>query len=144
VSLPTPRRGLVVRHAFVWSHEKAAGADEASKDRPCAIVLIMAPDETGGVRVGVVPITHRPPADPDGGIEVPTAVRRQLGLDDSRQWVIYDELNRFIWPGYDMRLIPGRTASYEYGMLPRELYDTIVRGVLGRNRAKKLSVLDRD
>jgi len=74
-----------VRHAFIWSDEKAAGADEASKDRPCAIVLIMTPDERGQVRVGVVPITHSPPTDPEGGIEVPKAVRQQLGLDDAPQ-----------------------------------------------------------
>jgi hypothetical protein len=144
VSLPSPRRGLVVRHAFVWSHEKAAGTDEARKDRPCVIVLMMASDESGQVRGGVVPITHRPPTDPDGGIEVPTSVRRQLGLDDARQWVIYDELNRFVWPGYDLRPVPGQAGSYAYGMLPQDLYDRIVRGVLARNRARKLSVLDRD
>jgi hypothetical protein len=135
---------LVVRHAFVWSHEKAAGTDEARKDRPCVIVLMMASDESGQVRGGVVPITHRPPTDPDGGIEVPTSVRRQLGLDDARQWVIYDELNRFVWPGYDLRPVPGQAGSYAYGMLPQDLYDRIVRGVLARNRARKLSVLDRD
>jgi hypothetical protein len=133
-----------VRHAFVWSHEKAAGTDEARKDRPCVIVLMMASDESGQVRGGVVPITHRPPTDPDGGIEVPTSVRRQLGLDDARQWVIYDELNRFVWPGYDLRPVPGQAGSYAYGMLPQDLYDRIVRGVLARNRARKLSVLDRD
>ncbi len=72
------------------------------------------------------------------------AIRRELGLDNARQWVIYDELNRFIWPGYDLRPVTGRATSYEYGMLPRELYATIVRGVLARNRARKLSVLDRD
>lgn len=144
MSLPSPRRGLVVRHAFVWSHEKAAGTDEARKDRPCVIVLMMASDESGQVRGGVVPITHRPPTDPDGGIEVPTSVRRQLGLDDARQWVIYDELNRFVWPGYDLRPVPGQAGSYAYGMLPQDLYDRIVRGVLARNRARKLSVLDRD
>ena len=142
--MPLPRRGLVVRHAFLWSHEKSAGTNEAAKDRPCVIVLLLASDESKQVRVGVVPITHTPPTDSNGGIEVPKAVRRNLGLDDAPQWVIFDELNRFVWPGYDLRPVPGHAGSYAYGMLPQDLYDTIVLGVLARNRANKLSLLDRD
>lgn len=31
MSLPVPRPGLVIRCAFLWSHEAAAGAEEAAK-----------------------------------------------------------------------------------------------------------------
>jgi len=31
---------------------------------------MMAPDESGQARVGVVPITHAPPTDPDGGTQL--------------------------------------------------------------------------
>jgi hypothetical protein len=114
VSLPAPVRGLVVRHAFLWSHEKAAGRDEGSKERPAAIVVVSGPDESGDVRVSVVPITHSPPEDPHGGLELPDEVKRQLGLDPERQWAIFDEVNRFVWPGYDLRKVP-RTGADSYG-----------------------------
>jgi hypothetical protein len=105
---------------------------------------VLAPDERGRVRVGVVPVTHTPPVDPNAGIEIPTDVRPQLGLDDTPQWVVYDELNRFVWPGYDLRPVPGRAPSHAYGMLPEGLYNQILRGVLARNKSRKVSVQDRD
>lgn len=38
MSYPEPKPGLVIRYSFLWSHEAEAGADEAAKDRPLAIV----------------------------------------------------------------------------------------------------------
>jgi hypothetical protein len=37
MNLPTPRPGLVIRYSFLWNTEKAQGAAEGSKDRPCVI-----------------------------------------------------------------------------------------------------------
>jgi hypothetical protein len=143
VQVITPVRGLVVRHAFLWSHEKSAGREEGSKDRPAVIVLLTKPDETAGLRVGVVPVTHTPPADPEGGIEVSDAVKRLLSLDNERQWIVFDEINRFVWPGYDLRKVPG-TGADSYGMLPEVLFQEILNGILARHRAHKSIVIDRD
>jgi hypothetical protein len=143
VSLPAPVRGLVVRHAFLWSHEKAAGRDEGSKERPAVIVIVAGPDDSGDVRVSVVPITHSPPEDPDGGLELPDEVKRQLGFDPERQWVIFDEVNRFVWPGYDLHKVP-RTGADSYGMVPEPLFRRVVEGVLARHRAKRGTVISRD
>lgn len=121
MSFPTPRPGLVLRYGFLWSHEKEAGADEASKDRPAAIVVAAARKGTGDIETIVAPITHAPPEDPEDSIEIPPAVCRSLGLDGERHWLRLDELNRFAWPGYDLRPIPGHAGRYDYGMLPRPL-----------------------
>jgi hypothetical protein len=136
-------RGLVIRHAFLWSHEQAAGRDEGSKDRPTVIVLIIQQDADRGMRVGVVPVTHTPPADPEGGVEVPSNVKRQLGLDMAPQWISFDEINRFAWPGYDLRKVP-RTGSDRYGMLPEGLFREVLRGVPARHRVRKSTILGRD
>ena len=93
-----PVRGLVVRHAFLWGHEKTAGKDEGSKDRPVVIVFVTKSDGVQGVRVGVVPVTHTPPADTEGAIEMPDNVKRLLGLDKESQWIVLDQINRFVWP----------------------------------------------
>ncbi|HET6239848.1 MAG TPA: growth inhibitor PemK [Acetobacteraceae bacterium] len=106
MSLPAPRVGWVIRYNFPWSHEKAAGKDEATKDRPAAIVVATR-QESGEVRVIVAPITHEPPVNRQDSIEISASVRGALGLDDHPQWLRWDELNRFTWPGYDLRPIPG-------------------------------------
>ena len=41
MNIPEPRVGLIVRYSFLWSREAAAGLEEGSKDRPCAIVLVV-------------------------------------------------------------------------------------------------------
>jgi hypothetical protein len=143
VTLPAPIRGLVIRHAFLWSHEKAEGREEGSKDRPAIILLVMAANDGGDVLVGVVPVTHTKPEDPDGGLEIPADVRRRLGLDAEPQWVVFDEVNRFVWPGYDLRRVP-RTDADSYGMLPQSLFDRVLKGVLDRHKAKKVTILDRN
>jgi len=144
VRLPTPRPGLVIRYGFLWSHEADDGADESSKDRPCAIVVATQRDPENDIQVIVAPITHTPPVNPSAAIEVRSDVGRQLGLDSARQWLRCDELNRFSWPGYDLRPIPGR-GTVEYGLLPKELFEKLRRRILERQRARQARrPVDRD
>jgi mRNA-degrading endonuclease toxin of MazEF toxin-antitoxin module len=96
VSLPKPVPGLVIRYAFLWSHDAERGLAEG-KDRPSVVVLAtrQAGDQT---IVTVAPITHSMPGDPDMGVEIPASTKARLGLDDDRSWVIVNEVNRFVWP----------------------------------------------
>jgi hypothetical protein len=75
---------------------------------------------------------------------LPDVVKRQLGLDRARQWLCLDEVNRFVWPGYDLRSVPAHPGVFDYGMLPQALFVQLLHGILARNRAKKLSLQDRD
>ncbi len=100
--------------------------------------------ETGDVMVIVAPITHAPPEDHSASIQIPRAVSRSLGLDGREHWVRLDELNRFAWPGYDLRMIPGRSGEYAYGMLPEPLFEQIRAGILDRQSAKAPRVQGRD
>jgi hypothetical protein len=136
LKLPVPRPGLVIGYGFLWSHEAEAGADESAKDRPCAIVVAARQQENGEVGVVVAPITREQPADPSASLEVPAAVCRQLGLKPERQWLRFDELNRFTWPGFDLRAIPGR-RRVDYGMLPRDLFEKLKSAILQRQRARR-------
>ena len=67
-----------------------------------------------------------------------------LKLDGERHWLRLDELNRFTWPGYDLRQIPGRGGEYAYGMLPQPIFEALRAKILSRSRAGKSSSLDRD
>lgn len=102
MALPTPEPGLVICYAYLWADQRQAGGEEGLKDRPCAIVIAVK-DEDGDTLVYVAPITHSPPSKASA-IEIPAAVKRRLGLDAARSWIITDELNRFIWPGRDRTL----------------------------------------
>lgn len=144
MSLPPPRVGLVIRHAFLWSHEAARGADEAGKDRPCAVVVAVRRQGSEEVRVVVAPVTHEPPPDPASAIELPSEVKRLLGLDAARQWLRLEELNRFTWPGFDMQPVPRRVGQWDYGMLPRSLFEQLRQGILQRQRDQATRVQDRD
>ncbi|HEY3888354.1 MAG TPA: growth inhibitor PemK [Caulobacteraceae bacterium] len=121
------------------------GADEAAKDRPCAIVVAAArAPENDMLRVIVAPITHRPPEDPSASMEIPAVVCGTLGLDSGRHWLRLDELNRFAWPGYDLRPIPGRAGAFDYGMLPPGLFEQLRQAILARQTASRVRVQGRE
>ena len=82
MTLPEPRPGLVIRYGFLWSHEASRGALEASKDRPCAIVVAAGRQPSGDIQVVVAPTTHSPPDDVSASLEISADVCRALNLDD--------------------------------------------------------------
>jgi hypothetical protein len=125
VAFPAPVPGLVIRYSYLWASEHARGLEEGVKDRPCAVVLVST-DEAGDQVVTVLPISHAPPSDPRLAVEIPAAVKRRLGLDDDRSWVVVTEANRFTWPGPDLRpAIAGDLASVAYGLLPYVLFEQV-------------------
>jgi hypothetical protein len=144
MSLPIPKPGLVVRYSFLWSNEKAKGAAEGSKDRPCAIVVATRLNADGDIDTILAPITHQPPDDPTASIKIPAATCKKLGLDSGRHWLRLDELNRFAWPGFDLRPIPGEPGQYEYGMLPPRLFQQLRDGILARQKAQAGRIISRD
>ena len=142
MALPEPECGLVVSYSYLWSNEQRAGKIEGLKNRPCAIVLV---EKSDGDRrkVTVAPITHTPPAHPDIGIEIPSKVKQYLGLGSERSWVILDDFNEFVWPGYDLRPIPGKAGQYDYGFLPPALFKQMVGRII-ELRQKGRAVTPRD
>ncbi|MBB3647485.1 hypothetical protein FHX14_003700 [Rhizobium sp. BK619] len=80
-------------------------------------------DEMPTVRV--LPVTHSPPSDPSDAVEIPTATKRRLGLDDERSWIVLTESNRFVWPGPDVRPIDNESGYF--GPLPPALFDEVKR-----------------
>src|SRR3546814_19896057 len=73
-----------------------------------------------------VPINRAPPADPSVAIELPQAVKRHLGLDAERSWVVLHEGNEFVWPGYDLRRVSRAADRYDYGFLPPRFFRQVV------------------
>jgi hypothetical protein len=140
--IPTPEPGLVISYAYLWHYEHESGQEEGRKDRPSVIVLTVEREADNSTLVTVLPITHTPPVDPAGAVEIPAAIKRHLGLDDARSWVVVAEGNEFDWPGYDLRKI-GRADRYDYGFLPPRFFNQIIAAFVGWHRTHKARLTSR-
>ena len=127
MALPEPEPGLVISYAYLWHHEHQGGHEEGRKDRPCVIVIAAERSSDGPTVVTVLPVTHRPPDDAGAAVEIPQAVKQRLGLDLERSWVMVNEGNRFVWPGFDLRRVPG-TDRFDYGLLPPRFFNEVLDG----------------
>ena len=137
VDIPAPRPAQVIRYSYLWADEHEAGRDEGVKDRPVAIVLTLQTDGDSE-KVAVVPITHTLPAADGDAIEIPSVIKRHLGLDDARSWVVLTEINLFTWPGPDLR--PTSETGKDtilYGYLPAGFFRTIRDRLTANIRAGK-------
>ena len=125
MAFPSPDPGLVIRYSYLRASEHARGREQGIKERPAAVVLVTA-NAAGEPVVTVLPITHTPPGVAALAVEIPHPVKRRLGLDDARSWVVLTEANRFVWPGPDLYpASPGDAASVAYGSLPYALFEEI-------------------
>ncbi len=127
MTLPKPEPGLVIRYSYLWAREHREGREEGRKDRPCAIVMAARATD-GETKVLVVPVTHSAPTEAASALELPQAVKKHLGLDTERSWVVLSESNLFDWPGPDLRRVGDRDdSSVAYGFLPPKLFNELRR-----------------
>jgi len=142
VPLPKPQPGLVISYEYLWRHQHEAGLDYGAKARPCAIVVAVA-TSGGATEVVVAPITHLEPAPPSEGIEIPARVKKHLGLDGERSWVIVTDLNVFTWPGFDLHPIRhSPTGAFAYGFLPPKLHRAIADRIVAIGNAARATNRD--
>jgi hypothetical protein len=68
-----------------------------------------------------------------------------LGLDDAPSWILTSEVNRFIWPGYDLQPVARSTPDiFAWGFLPVEIFSAVKRGIVAHQRAGRLGVVPRE
>ena len=141
--IPNPEPGLVISYAYLWHDGHRAGQEEGRKDRPSVILLAVEREAGGASIVTVLPITHSAPADPSSAVEIPLPVKRHLGLDDDRSWIVVAEGNEFLWPGYDLRKLP-HSDRYDYGFLPPRFFNRVLEAFVACHRAGKRRVALRE
>lgn len=137
MALPEPEPGLVISYAYLWHHEHRSGQEEGRKDRPCVIVLAIERASDGATIVTALPISHRAPDNPAAALEIPQIIKHKLGLDNQRSWVVVSEGNKFVWPGYDLRKVPGDPTRYAYGFLPPRFFNEILTAFGAWHKAGK-------
>jgi hypothetical protein len=116
--MKTPEPTDVLSYVYLWADEAAQGREEGSKERP--VVVVLAVEQVGKrLEVIVAPFTTKAPHRGDAHFELAPATIQRLGLSADRCWVVTTELNRFRWPGPDIRPIRGTgDRSPYYGKLP--------------------------
>lgn len=125
-----PLAGQVVVHHFLWSEESDTGRVEGRKARPCPVVAVER-TPAGTSRVIVLPITSRKPSRESGAVTIPANVKAHMGLDRRRNaWVIVDETNVFMWPGFD--LVPQPDGGFVRGVVTRGFFQLVRQASLAR------------
>jgi hypothetical protein len=143
ISWMTPEPGDILSYAYLWHREALAGQEEGLKDRP-AVVVVAQTIVRGRTHLFVAPITHSAPKLPADAIELPKSVKQFLGLDTARSWIVVTELNRFVWPGPDVRPIKtSDSGSPLYGPIPAWLFLKIKAEVLACSESGKLGITKR-
>ena len=150
MSLPKPLPGLVIRYSYLWVDDAADGREEGDKERPAAIVMAVDRPASGSTgrtetRVYVLAITHSAPAAGAEAMEIPASVCRSARLDAARSWVVLSEFNEFVWPGFDLAVIPGRTPrTMAYGFLTPGFFATVRDRWLAIDATGQLQAVSRD
>ena len=141
--LPVPEPGLVIGYAYLRHAEYEQGQVEGIKHRPCAIVLTEN-IEDGDTVVTVVPITHAPPDHPEAAIELPSLTKHRLGLDEARSWIVVSEVNRFVWPGPDLRPVSrAEPDRFEYGLLRPSFFRKVRERLAAYAASRRLAAVRR-
>lgn len=136
-----PDRGSVIRYAYLWADEDLRCREEGRKDRPALVLALSVKQVDGTLHLLVLAVTHTPPIDPDDAVPFPQEAKRRIGLDDAPSWIVTTEANAFIWPGPDIRPVPGRTpTTMIYGRIQDSLLQQVARSYL-LNRQKQRSRL---
>ncbi len=137
---PKPEPGDVLSFAYLWAREAASGQEEGLKDRP--VVVVLATVETGDrLRVVVAPVTHSAPDASTLSVEMPANVKRDLGLDRERSWIVTGEVNSFRWPGPDVRVLDDGTPFY--GAVPDWLLVLVRESVAAQADRRQMQVMRR-
>lgn len=132
--IPKPVSGMVIHYSYLWNREAAEGQQEGLKDRPCVVIGVLPPKQEGAKPdVLVAAITHSEPMNAVENarfIEIPTEEKKRLGMDDLPSYVCCSEVNRFEWPGSDLRLISSKNA-YTYGLMDKAVFGQVKERALG-------------
>jgi hypothetical protein len=53
-----------------------------------------------------------------------------------------DEGNQFVWPGYELRKVPGRN-EFQYGVLPPRVFDQVLTAARAYRTRRKMTMTAR-
>lgn len=140
-----PKPGDVLNFAYLWHYQARQGVEEGLKDRPSVVVLAVN-HHAGNPVITVCPVTSQKPDKLTDYIAIPQRVKAHLGLiDRDHSYIMTTEVNRFTWPGPDLRPleIKGR-VDVVYGRIPEHLLDAVKESMITNIERHKLKQISRD
>lgn len=96
----------------------------------------------GRTELMVAPVTH---AEPTGGkgVPIPPSVKRHfLKQGNEPSWIVTREVNRFVWPGPDVRTAKGADAPL-YGAIPARLFEQLRQEISTNARSGNAPIISR-
>lgn len=109
-----PEAGMIINYGYLWARQAYKEA-EGEKIRPSLILDVANVD--GKQMVYVSPLTHTPPFYPENSLLLPLETKERLKMDGQNSWLMLDEVNKFEWPGPDLR---GAYGKPYFGRVPAE------------------------
>ncbi|MFT8420389.1 MAG: hypothetical protein ABF665_02535 [Gluconacetobacter sp.] len=92
----------------------------------------------------VAAVIHTPPAPDAAAGEMPRWVKRHLGLNGARSWIVVNEVNQVDWSGFDLRRLPGQNDPFAYGFIPHRLYEDVKATLLETHAQRTMRAMPRD
>jgi hypothetical protein len=139
-----PAPGSVIRYAYLWADEHAAGREDGRKDRPALVLALTVRLEGDGIQLLVLAVTQTPPRDPADAVPFPAMEKERLGLDDAPSWIVTTEGNAFLWPGPDIRPIPARPpGTLTYGQISLAMLRQVARSYLANRQRQRGRLIGR-
>ena len=130
---------MVVQYGFVWRGVDRRPPPDTGKSRPCLIVDLLEIEDTPGrktIRVTYLPISHTAPREGESAKLISPRVARHLGLTAEKSYLYTTYACEDDWP-FDLSQAPGREGSFDYGLIPPRLFQSVTeefRGHLARRR----------
>lgn len=139
-----PPPGSVIRYSYLWADEDESGQEEGRKDRPTLILAVAVQIRGDESRVLAMAITHVAPSDRLDAVEIPEDIKREVGLDAETSWVVTTEANEFVWPGPDIRPVPGRfPPTVVYGRVRRGFLGQVAKSYIANRRLQRSRIVSR-
>ncbi|HEY8190675.1 MAG TPA: hypothetical protein VIF12_08310 [Micavibrio sp.] len=136
---PAPFPGLVIGYSYLWHHDYKLERDFSEKPATHGIVLSV--EEEVGDKIVIVAALADAKRKDGECIELPEATRVRLGLPSPRYWIILSEINRFVWPGPDLRSVSPLTDD-GLSAIPPALFETVkstMRALSKRDQLKAVT-----
>lgn len=134
--LPKPQLGNIINYRFLWKEESESGQIEGLKARPSLIVSIQETVDKKVVRV--IPISTKHPSMTRKFLEITPNWGIQA-LPTYPSYLILDEINEFVWPGYDIEPLL-RSPSSLYGRVTLGQFTKILESI--NNLNEKIVIRD--
>ena len=88
------KNGHVVAYPYLWKWQADLGRDEAEKERPACLLMVVKDQARNLTHLVILPISGTPPKSDQIALEIPVLELKRAGLAEAKRgWVTVSEYN---------------------------------------------------